>query len=82
MKNGNPKLLNTIISGPGVKSPRTPNIILGNKLNGYIQGDLMDANAVDEFSTKRISAAKKEVVADILQQLTADGMGDIRDAIA
>ena len=79
--NSNPKLLKTVISGHGIKFPRTPGVIIGNKLNGYIQGDLMDANAIDEFTTSRISIAKKEVVSDILQQLADGGIGDLKDAI-
>ena len=41
----------------------------------------MDANAIDEFTTYRISIAKKEVVSDILQQLVDGGTGDIKNAI-
>jgi hypothetical protein len=41
----------------------------------------MDANAIDEFTTSRISIAKKEVVSDILQQPADGGIGDLKDAI-
>ena len=79
--NSNPKLLKTTVSGPGVKFPRIPGVILGNKINGYVYGDLMDANAIDEFTTERISTAKREIVEDILQQLMEEKTGDIGEII-
>lgn len=50
----NPRLLNTVVSGPGMKHPRKPHVIIGDKLNGFVQGDLMDANAVEEFIDQKI----------------------------
>lgn len=48
-KRYNPKLLNTVVSGTGISHPRVPSVIVGNQLNGYVQGDLMDANAILEL---------------------------------
>ena len=45
-KFNNPRLTNTTVSGTGVKHPMRPHVILGDPENGFIRGDLLDANAV------------------------------------
>lgn len=53
-KNFTPKLLGAVISGTGIRTPKTPRVVIGAKLNGFLQGDLMDANAIDEFIDEKI----------------------------
>ncbi len=47
-KYNNPRLLNTVVSGTGMKNPVRPHVIIGSEENGFIRGDLMDANAIQE----------------------------------
>lgn len=47
-KFNNPRLLNTVISGTGMKHPVRPHVIIGSEEKGFIRGDLMDANAIAE----------------------------------
>ena len=63
----NPRLLNTVVSGPGMKHPRKPHVIIGDKLNGFVQGDLMDANAVEEFIDQKIESSDQ--VADMQEEI-------------
>lgn len=44
-KKYNPTLLDAVVSGPGMKYPRKPSVLLGT-VGEFAQGDLMDANAV------------------------------------
>jgi hypothetical protein len=46
-KYNNPRLLNTVVSGTGMLHPVKPHVVLGEP-NGFMQGDLMDANGVME----------------------------------
>ena len=45
-KYNNPRLLNAVVSGTGMKHPIQPHVVVGNESNGFIRGDLMDANAI------------------------------------
>lgn len=45
-KYNNPRLLNTVVSGTGMKHPVQPHVVVGDVSNGFIRGDLMDANAI------------------------------------
>ena len=49
-----PVLEGAQIRGTGMKHPRVPRVIVGSELNGYMQGDLMDANAISEYIDERI----------------------------
>ena len=61
-KFNNPRLTNTTVSGTGVKHPMRPHVILGDPENGFIRGDLLDANAVIKLiknATKAIGALEE-----------------------
>lgn len=47
-KYNNPRLHNTVLTGPGMTHPRNPHVVIGSDEQGFIQGDLMDANAIME----------------------------------
>lgn len=70
-KYNNPRLTNTTIAGSGMKHPVRPHVILGNPENGYIQGDILDANAVKEIA--------KEIVDDAPETLNT--LKELADAI-
>lgn len=53
----NPRLTNTTVSGTGVKHPMRPHVILGDPENGFIRGDLLDANAVIKLIKNAARAA-------------------------
>lgn len=55
-KYNNPRLLNTVVSGTGMKNPVRPHVIIGSEENGFIRGDLMDANAIQEQIVTEIAA--------------------------
>lgn len=58
----NPRLTNTTVSGTGMKHPMRPHVILGDPENGFIRGDLLDANAVIKLiknAAKAIGALKE-----------------------
>lgn len=69
----NPRLLNAVIAGTGMKNPVRPHVVLGDQANGFIRGDLMDANAIVEIADQKI----KELVdsapeaLDTLKELAA-----------
>lgn len=54
-KYNNPRLLNTVVSGTGMKNPVRPHVIIGSEKNGFIRGDLMDANAVKEAVAEEVA---------------------------
>lgn len=51
----NPRLLNAVIAGTGMKNPVRPHVILGSEDGEFVRGDLMDANAIQEFINQKIS---------------------------
>jgi hypothetical protein len=53
-KYNNPRLHNTVLTGPGMTHPRNPHVVIGSEEKGFIQGDLMDANAVMETIDQKI----------------------------
>lgn len=61
----NPRLLNAVIAGTGMKNPVRPHVVLGDQANGFIRGDLMDANAIVEIADQKI----KELVNDAPEAL-------------
>lgn len=50
----NPRLLNAVIAGTGMRNPVRPHVILGSEDGGFVRGDLMDANAIQEFVSQKI----------------------------
>lgn len=50
-----PVLSGAQIQGTGMKHPRVPKVIIGSELNGFVQGDLMDANAISQYIAEKIS---------------------------
>lgn len=63
-KYNNPRLLNTVVAGPGMKHPTKPHVIVGD--NGeFIQGDLMDANAVGELVDQKIDDSEEHIIPKI-----------------
>ena len=50
-KYNNPRLTNTTIAGSGMKHPVRPHVIIGDPENGFIPGDLMDANAIKSLQS-------------------------------
>ena len=53
-KYNNPRLHNTVLTGPGMAHPRNPHVVIGSDEKGFIQGDLMDANAIMETIDQKI----------------------------
>lgn len=51
----NPRLLNAVIAGTGMKNPVRPHVILGSEDGEFVRGDLMDANAIQEFVGQKIA---------------------------
>ena len=51
----NPRLLNAVIAGTGMKNPVRPHVILGSEDGEFVRGDLMDANAIQEFVGQKIT---------------------------
>jgi cell fate (sporulation/competence/biofilm development) regulator YmcA (YheA/YmcA/DUF963 family) len=52
-----PVLSGAQIQGTGMKHPRVPKVIIGSELNGFVQGDLMDANAISQYIAEKISTS-------------------------
>lgn len=48
-----PVLMGAQIQGTGMKHPRVPKVYVGSELNGFVQGDLMDANAISQFISEK-----------------------------
>ena len=71
----NPRLLNAVIAGTGMKHPVRPHVILGDQENGFVRGDLMDANAILEFMNQKIA----ELVNNAPE--TLDTLKELADAI-
>ena len=51
----NPRLLNAVIAGTGMRNPVRPHVILGSEDGEFVRGDLMDANAIQEFVSQKIA---------------------------
>ena len=68
-KNFTPKLLGAVISGTGIRNPKAPRVIVGTKLNGFLQGDLMDANAIDEFVDEKIKSNDESQENPVFEEL-------------
>ena len=84
----NPRLLNTVVSGSGMKHPVRPHVILGEESNGFIKGDLMDANAVKEVVkeesavySEKLEQLKTEITTEVLDALVGGNTDGIAAAI-
>lgn len=56
----NPRLHNAVVAGTGMEHPRRPHVVLGSELNGYVQGDLVDANGIcDLIHEKNVNTFAK-----------------------
>jgi hypothetical protein len=76
----NPQLLNTVVSGTGMSSPRIPNVILGKqKIGGYAAGDLLDANAVIDLITKVLTEGIDSMLRNITSEDIANGTIKLED---
>lgn len=82
-KYNNPRLFNTVLTGPGMNHPRNPHVVIGSDTKGFIQGDMMDANAVMEtidqkidvdnlIDDNKLTTAVNNAVESILGDVTED----------
>ena len=72
----NPRLLNAVIAGTGMRNPVRPHVILGSEDGEFVRGDLMDANAIQEFINQKIS----DLVNNAPEAL--DTLKELADALA
>lgn len=49
-----PVLIGAQIQGTGMKHPRVPRVFIGSEQNGFVQGDLMDANMISQYVADKI----------------------------
>lgn len=85
-KYNNPRLLNTVVSGTGMKHPVQPHVVVGDESNGFIRGDLMDANAIvdlvnsgDAIDQDAIEQAVAEIIGTAPENL--DTLGEVAEAL-
>ena len=85
-KYNNPRLLNTVVSGTGMKHPVQPHVVVGDVSNGFIRGDLMDANAIvdlvnsgDAIDQDAIKQAVAEVIGTAPENL--DTLGEVAETL-
>lgn len=85
-KYNNPRLLNAVVSGTGMKHPIQPHVVVGDVSNGFIRGDLMDANAIvdlvnsgDVIDQDTIRQAVADVIGTAPENL--DTLGEIVEAL-
>lgn len=85
-KYNNPRLLNAVVSGTGMKHPIQPHVVVGDVSNGFIRGDLMDANAIvdlvnsgDAIDQETIRQAVADVIGTAPENL--DTLGEIVEAL-
>lgn len=85
-KYNNPRLLNTVVSGTGMKHPVQPHVVVGDVSNGFIRGDLMDANAIvdlvnsgDAIDQETIRQAVADVIGTAPENL--DTLGEIVETL-
>ena len=69
----NPRLLNAVIAGTGMRNPVRPHVILGSEDGEFVRGDLMDANAIQEFVSQKIAELVDSApeALDTLKELSA-----------
>lgn len=80
----NPRLHNAVVAGTGMEHPRRPHVVLGSELNGYVQGDLVDANGIcDLIHEKNVDTyAKLEALETSLKNETKARTQDKDNIIA
>lgn len=85
-KYNNPRLLNAVVSGTGMKHPIQPHVVVGDVSNGFIRGDLMDANAIvdlvnsgDAIDQETIRQAVANIIGTAPENL--DTLGEIVEAL-
>lgn len=85
-KYNNPRLLNAVVSGTGMKHPVQPHVVVGDVSNGFIRGDLMDANAIvdlvnsgDAIDQETIRQAVADIIGTAPENL--DTLGEIVEAL-
>lgn len=59
-KYNNPRLSGTVVAGTGMDHPVRPHVIVGDTKMGYVRGDLMDANSVEEIHIQLNSKIDQE----------------------
>ena len=82
----NPRLHNAVVAGTGMEHPRRPHVVLGSELNGYVQGDLVDANGIcDLIHEKNVDTfAKLEALETSLKnesKARVEGMDNLSEQI-
>lgn len=85
-KYNNPRLLNTVVSGTGMKHPVQPHVVVGDVSNGFIRGDLMDANAIIDLVNSGDAIdqdAIKQAVADVIGTApeNLDTLGEVAETL-
>lgn len=85
-KYNNPRLLNTVVSGTGMKHPVQPHVVVGDVSNGFIRGDLMDANAIvdlvnsgDAIDQETIRQAVADIIGTAPENL--DTLGEVAETL-
>lgn len=83
-KYNNPRLHNTVLTGPGMTHPRNPHVVIGSEEKGFIQGDLMDANAVMETIDQKIDVDNlidEEKLTSTVQTAVDSILGDVSESL-
>ena len=83
-KYNNPRLHNTVLTGPGMTHPRNPHVVIGSDEQGFIQGDLMDANAILETIDQKIDVdniINDEKLNTAVTNVTNSILGDVSEAL-
>lgn len=83
-KYNNPRLHNTVLTGPGMTHPRNPHVVIGSDEQGFIQGDLMDANAIMETIDQKIDVdniINDEKLNTAVTNVTNSILGDVSEAL-
>lgn len=62
-KYNNPRLSGTVVTGTGMDHPVRPHVIVGNTDMGYVKGDLVDANSIEEIHVELDTKIKDETKA-------------------
>lgn len=83
-KYNNPRLFNTVLTGPGMTHPRNPHVVIGSDTKGFVQGDLMDANAIMETIDQKIDVDNlidEEKLTTAVQTAVDSILGDVSESL-
>lgn len=83
-KYNNPRLFNTVLTGPGMTHPRNPHVVIGSDNKGFVQGDLMDANAIMETIDQKIDVDNlidEEKLTTAVQTAVDSILGDVSESL-